>query len=103
MGPPAHGLRGNSERGAVAQQASPLEEECEAEGQIVCHQGRIKGQPGVAMDDLIYVSTKVPPPPLPGPRLTPPAREPRSCAGPRACAPAGPQKFHPAPRAVCRG
>lgn len=44
-------------------QASPLEEECEAEGQIVCHQGRIKGQPGVAMDDLIYVSTKVPPRP----------------------------------------
>lgn len=39
--------------------ASPLEEECEQEGQIVCHQGRIKGNPGVAMDDLIYVSTKL--------------------------------------------
>lgn len=39
--------------------ASPLEEECEQEGQIVCHQGRIKGHPGVAMDDLIYVSTKL--------------------------------------------
>mmetsp|Transcript_15027 Transcript_15027/g.45378 ORF Transcript_15027/g.45378 Transcript_15027/m.45378 type:complete len:407 (-) Transcript_15027:771-1991(-) len=39
--------------------ASPLEKECEGEGQIVCHQGRIKGQPGVAMDDLIYISTKL--------------------------------------------
>ena len=26
---------------------------------MVCHQGRIKGQPGVAMDDLVYVCTKI--------------------------------------------
>jgi len=25
----------------------------------VCHSGRIKGQPGVAMDDLIYICTKL--------------------------------------------
>ena len=41
------------------QQASPLDEECEAEGAVVCHSGRIKGQPGVAMDDLIYICTKL--------------------------------------------
>ena len=26
---------------------------------MVCHSGRIKGQPGVAMDDLIYICTKL--------------------------------------------
>jgi len=36
-----------------------LDEECEAEGAVVCHSGRIKGQPGVAMDDLIYICTKL--------------------------------------------
>ncbi len=40
-------------------QANPLDEACEEEGQVVCHQGRIKGQPGVAMDDLVYVCTKI--------------------------------------------
>jgi hypothetical protein len=26
---------------------------------VVCNGGRIKGQPGVAMDDLVYVCTKI--------------------------------------------
>ena len=26
---------------------------------MVCHSGRIKGQPGVAMDDLVYICTKL--------------------------------------------
>jgi hypothetical protein len=26
---------------------------------VVCHQGHIKGQPGVAMDDLVYIMTKM--------------------------------------------
>lgn len=26
---------------------------------MVCNGGRIKGQPGVAMDDLVYVCTKI--------------------------------------------
>lgn len=26
---------------------------------MVCHQGRIKGQPGVALDDLVYICTKI--------------------------------------------
>ncbi|CAL8471566.1 g11108 [Coccomyxa elongata] len=39
--------------------ASPLDAECEAEGKIVCHQGHIKGHPGVAMDDLVYICTKI--------------------------------------------
>ena len=43
----------------MPRQASPLDEECEAEGAVVCHSGRIKGQPGVAMDDLIYICTKL--------------------------------------------
>ena len=42
-----------------AWQASPLDEDCEAEGAVVCHSGRIKGQPGVAMDDLVYICTKL--------------------------------------------
>ncbi len=40
-------------------QANPLDDACEEEGQVVCHQGRIKGQPGVAMDDLVYLCTKL--------------------------------------------
>ena len=40
-------------------QASPLDDECETEGAVVCHQGRIKGQPGVALDDLVYICTKI--------------------------------------------
>ena len=43
----------------LSTQASPLDEECESEGAVVCHQGRIKGRPGVAMDDLVYICTKI--------------------------------------------
>lgn len=39
--------------------ANPLDEECEGEGKVVCHQGRIKGERGVALDDLVYVCTKI--------------------------------------------
>jgi len=39
--------------------ANPLDEDCEAEGKVVCHQGRIKGERGVALDDLVYVCTKI--------------------------------------------
>ncbi|CAL5224181.1 g6821 [Coccomyxa viridis] len=39
--------------------ASPLDPECEHEGKIVCSQGHIKGRPGVAMDDLVYICTKI--------------------------------------------
>lgn len=39
--------------------ANPLDEECESEGKVVCHQGRIQGQRGVALDDLVYICTKI--------------------------------------------
>ena len=39
--------------------ANPLDEDCEREGKVVCHQGRIKGERGVALDDLVYVCTKI--------------------------------------------
>lgn len=39
--------------------ANPLDEACESEGKVVCHQGRIKGERGVALDDLVYVCTKI--------------------------------------------
>ncbi|CAK0785439.1 hypothetical protein CVIRNUC_008648 [Coccomyxa viridis] len=39
--------------------ANPLDPECEAEGKVVCSQGHIKGEPGVAMDDLVYICTKI--------------------------------------------
>jgi hypothetical protein len=39
--------------------ANPLDEDCEAEGKVVCHQGRIKGERGVALDDLVYICTKI--------------------------------------------
>jgi len=40
--------------------ASPLDAAaCEAEGAIVCHRGRIAGVPGVAMDDLVHVMTRM--------------------------------------------
>eukprot|EP00884_Botryococcus_braunii_P003273 jgi/Botrbrau1/12947/Bobra.154_2s0008.1 len=39
--------------------ASPLDGACETEGKVVCHQGHIKGQPGVAMDDLVYIMTRM--------------------------------------------
>ena len=37
----------------------PTDDNCEEEGKVVCNGGRIKGQPGVAMDDLVYVCTKI--------------------------------------------
>ncbi|KAK9829546.1 hypothetical protein WJX72_006404 [[Myrmecia] bisecta] len=39
--------------------ANPLDPDCEKEGKVVCHQGHIKGQPGVALDDLVYICTKI--------------------------------------------
>lgn len=39
--------------------ANPLDEDCEKEGKVVCHQGRIKGERGVALDDLVYICTKI--------------------------------------------
>lgn len=39
--------------------ANPLDEECEKEGKVVCHQGRIRGERGVALDDLVYICTKI--------------------------------------------
>ncbi|KAF8056776.1 TGD2 [Scenedesmus sp. PABB004] len=39
--------------------ASPLEvAACEAEGAIVCAAGHIRGQQGVALDDMVYVMTR---------------------------------------------
>ncbi|GBF93100.1 hypothetical protein Rsub_05711 [Raphidocelis subcapitata] len=37
----------------------PLEPGCEDEGAIVCHNGHIKGQQGVALDDLVYIMTRM--------------------------------------------
>lgn len=39
--------------------AGPLDEECEEEGKILCSQGRIQGQPGVSVDDMVYIATKL--------------------------------------------
>lgn len=39
--------------------ASPLSEDCEAEALVVCHRGRIRGERGVALDDLVYICTKI--------------------------------------------
>ncbi|KAI7842807.1 hypothetical protein COHA_003553 [Chlorella ohadii] len=39
--------------------ANPLDEDCEQEGLVVCHQGRIRGERGVALDDLVYLCTKL--------------------------------------------
>ncbi len=35
--------------GALSLQANPLDPDCEKEGKVVCHQGHIKGQPGLHM------------------------------------------------------
>jgi ABC-type transporter Mla subunit MlaD len=37
----------------------PLDPDCEREGAIVCHRGRIVGRPGVSLDDLVYITTKL--------------------------------------------
>ncbi|PSC74041.1 TRIGALACTOSYLDIACYLGLYCEROL chloroplastic [Micractinium conductrix] len=39
--------------------ANPLDEDCEKEGLVVCHQGRIRGERGVALDDLVFICTKL--------------------------------------------
>lgn len=39
--------------------ASPLSAACEVEQQVVCHDGVIQGQQGVALDDLVYICTKL--------------------------------------------
>jgi hypothetical protein len=40
--------------------ASPLDKgACEEEAAIVCHTGTIKGQQGVALDDMVYVMTRM--------------------------------------------
>ena len=37
----------------------PLDPGCEDEDAIVCHNGHIKGQQGVALDDLVYIMTRM--------------------------------------------
>jgi len=39
--------------------ALPTHTGCEAEGVLVCNRGRIQGEPGVALDDLVYIMTKL--------------------------------------------
>jgi len=39
--------------------AGPHEAGCADEGTIVCANGRISGQPGVALDDLVYIMTRL--------------------------------------------
>ncbi|KAL3152198.1 hypothetical protein ABBQ32_001285 [Trebouxia sp. C0010 RCD-2024] len=39
--------------------ASPTSAGCEEEGLVVCRGGHIGGQPGVALDDLVYICTKI--------------------------------------------
>lgn len=42
-----------------AYSALPTEGACEAEGVLVCEGGHIQGEPGVALDDLLYLMTKL--------------------------------------------
>lgn len=39
--------------------ALPNEPGCQAEGAIVCHNGHIQGRQGVALDDLVYIMTRL--------------------------------------------
>eukprot|EP01024_Parvocaulis_polyphysoides_P052263 TRINITY_DN5155_c0_g2_i5.p1 TRINITY_DN5155_c0_g2~~TRINITY_DN5155_c0_g2_i5.p1 ORF type:complete len:377 (-),score=49.12 TRINITY_DN5155_c0_g2_i5:256-1386(-) len=39
--------------------SGPLDPKCNEEGSIVCGGGTIKGYPGVALDDLVYICTKL--------------------------------------------
>ncbi|CAG9462530.1 unnamed protein product [Pedinophyceae sp. YPF-701] len=39
--------------------ALPTDPACEDEEALVCHRGRIQGEPGVALDDLVYIMTKL--------------------------------------------
>jgi hypothetical protein len=44
----------------LSHSASPLElAACEEEEKIVCNQGHIKGQQGVALDDMVYIMTRM--------------------------------------------
>lgn len=40
-------------------EASPLSPLCDEEGNVVCNNGLIKGEKGVALDDLVYVCTRL--------------------------------------------
>ncbi|KAJ9517518.1 hypothetical protein QJQ45_025002 [Haematococcus lacustris] len=42
-----------------AWRAGPHEPDCSKEGALVCEHGRITGQPGVALDDLVYIMTRL--------------------------------------------
>ena len=39
--------------------SSPLDPDCKSEGSILCHQGRIEGEQGVSLDEMIYLCTKM--------------------------------------------
>lgn len=39
--------------------SSPLAPDCLTEGALVCHNGMIVGEKGVALDDLVYTSTRL--------------------------------------------
>eukprot|EP00798_Chlamydomonas_sp_ICE-L_P011247 gene11247-18872_t len=38
---------------------SPVDTQCEREGLIVCENGKISGDPGVSLDDLVYLMTRM--------------------------------------------
>uniref|UniRef100_A0A6U9RQI5 Mce/MlaD domain-containing protein n=2 Tax=Picocystis salinarum TaxID=88271 RepID=A0A6U9RQI5_9CHLO len=40
-------------------QYGPLSDNCGKEGMIVCHRGRIQGETGVSMDELVGIATKL--------------------------------------------
>ncbi|CAD7702791.1 unnamed protein product [Ostreobium quekettii] len=40
-------------------EAGPLSSDCDKDGKIVCHRGRIQGEQGVSLDDLVYICTKL--------------------------------------------
>lgn len=40
-------------------QYGPLSDNCDREGVIVCHRGRIQGETGVSMDELVGIATKL--------------------------------------------
>jgi phospholipid/cholesterol/gamma-HCH transport system substrate-binding protein len=40
-------------------QYSPLDRRCDEEGVVLCHRGSMPGEPGVVLDDLIFILTKL--------------------------------------------
>jgi len=40
-------------------QFSPVHRNCASEGLVVCDRGRIKGQVGVSLDEMVYLGTKL--------------------------------------------